>query len=457
MNKSPRSKKAFDIQPDERASLLVFIVIIAANAISLEGTYVIATSGFLKNLRVEQFPLLGLVDMAILLVVSGFYALLIDRVPRLKFVQGMLISLAFLHLTFRLLFAYDVPTWLTYPGLYLIAEQQYILFPLAFWVLANDRFSVAQAKRLFPLIATGGLVGQIIGSGLAGGSARFFESRDIHPSELLILNALLFLMAFVLLALTAKNVTLATRQGTSTFKIRDVLETGSDFVRNVPSFRLLAVSMVAVGFILAVIEYHFLFTSDQAFKDIADFQTFYGIYRMTLPLSTLVLQGLLAGRVLQQAGLKNTFPIMPATLFAAVGTMLVIPNVVGGAIGRFLARLARNSIDRPAHQTLQGLIPEERRGRVSTFMSSYLYVAGDFLGSGMLALIIFAASRGWLVSNYSFYVYLGITLFVTALAFYMTWKMRAVYDSSLLDWRLARRRRGGGASVSSKLDDLIGS
>ncbi|NJN44279.1 MAG: hypothetical protein HC806_05860 [Anaerolineae bacterium] len=203
MNKSQGSR-LFDVQPEERASLLIFLVIIAANAVSLEGTYVIATSGFLKNLTIEQFPLLGMADMVILLIVSGFYALLIDRIPRLKFIQGMLIVLAVLHLTFRLLFAYNAPTWLTYPGLYLIAEQQYILFPLAFWVFANDRFSVAQSKRLFPLIAAGGLVGQIIGSGLAGGSAKFFENRGIHPSELLILNAILFLFAFAILATNAK-------------------------------------------------------------------------------------------------------------------------------------------------------------------------------------------------------------------------------------------------------------
>lgn len=457
MNNPNRSAaKLFDVQPDEKISLVVFLIVIAANAISLEGSYVIATSGFLKTLKIEQFPLLGLLDMAVLLVVSGFYALLIDRIPRLKFIQGMLIGLAVFHLIFRLLFAYEAPTWLTYPGLYLIAEQQYILFPLAFWVFANDRFSVAQSKRLFPLIATGGLVGQMIGSGVAGGSAKLFESRGIHPSELLIFNAILFLLAFAVLSMNTGSVATTTRQSGGDFNIRDMLTTGFDFVRNVPSFRFLAFSMLAIGFALAIIEYHFLYTSDQAFKNVADFQTFYGIYRMTLPLSTLLLQGFLAGKILKQAGLKNTFPIMPVVLMVAIGTMMSIPNVVGGAIGRFLARLTRNSIDRPAHQTLQGLIPEERRGRVSTFMSSYLYVIGDFLGSGLLVFTIFAVSRGWLPASASFYIYLGVALVIVGLGFYAIWRMRAVYDQSLLDWRLARRKRGGGQSVISKLDDLIG-
>ncbi|NJN44280.1 MAG: hypothetical protein HC806_05865 [Anaerolineae bacterium] len=46
----------------------------------------------------------------------------------------------------------------------------------------------------------------------------------------------------------------------------------------------------------------------------ADFQTFYGIYRMILPITTLALQGFLSGRVLKRAGMKNIFLIMPAIL-----------------------------------------------------------------------------------------------------------------------------------------------
>ena len=101
--KPPTRKTVFDVQADEWAPFLIFLVIAAANSISLEGSYVIATSGFLKNLSVEQFPLLGMVDMATLLIVSGFYTMWIDRVSRLRFVQGLLIFLASSNFVFRFL------------------------------------------------------------------------------------------------------------------------------------------------------------------------------------------------------------------------------------------------------------------------------------------------------------------------------------------------------------------
>jgi hypothetical protein len=448
--------RLFNVQPRERASLVVFLVLTAANAISLEGAYIVATSGFLKRLRVEQFPILWLVDMAIILVISGLYTLIVDRVPRLKLVRSLVLCLVAIYLIFRLLFVYGVPDWLTYPGLYLLAEQQYTIFLLAFWALANDRFSVAQSKRLFPLIAGGGLVGQIIGSGLAGGSAKFFARRGIHPSELLTVNALLFLLAYAMLVLAARHVTVRARQETGHFRVREMLTTGFDFVRKVPSFRYLATAMLCMGFVLAIIEYHFLFTSDQAFTDAAGFQAFYGTYRMVLALGTLGVQGLLTGWLLKQAGLKNTFLILPATLLAAMGWMLAVPGIIGGATGRFLGRLVLVGVDRPTRQTLQGLIPEERRGRVSTFMNSYLYVVGSIFGSTVLGATILATAFGWLEESIATLVYLMLAIVVAVVAVRSAWRMRAVYDESLLDWRLARRRRRGSTLIGKKLDDLSG-
>jgi AAA family ATP:ADP antiporter len=167
-------------------------------------------------------------------------------------------------------------------------------------------------------------------------------------------------------------------------------------------------------------------------------------------------QGLLAGWLLNRAGLKNTFLILPATLGAALGWMLVMPGIIGGATGRFLGRSVLIGVDRPARQTLQGLIPEERRGRVSTFMNIYLYVVGSIFGSTMLGVIILATAFGWLESSTASAAYLVLAIVATVVAIRSAWRMRTVYDESLLNWRLARRRRRGSTLIIKKLDDLPG-
>lgn len=451
-----RLQQLFDIRRDELIPLIVFTILLAVNQIALEGSYILSTSGFLKQLQVEQFPLLWLADMVVILLVSGVYSLVVDRVARLKLVSGLLVGLTAVFILFRFLFVNGAPAWLTYPGLYLAAEQQYVVFPLAFWALANDRFTVAQSKRLFPLIATGGLIGQVIGGTLGAASASIFTQLGIDSWEILSINAGLMLIALLLLLLTARRVTEASRQDVSHVALRDTVETGLDFVRNVPSFRYLALSMLATGFVLVIIEYYFLFTADQTFAATSEFQTFYGIYRVALTLATLIFQGFITGRLLTRTGLKNTFLLGPGTMVAAVSAMLLVPGIVGGAIARFVGRLVLTATDRPACQTLWGLIPEERRGRVSTFMSSYLYVLGNMVGSTLLLIVIPLAAFADLRLGDTAMLYLLATLIVALFGFFFIWRMHEEYDQSLLNWRLARRRRRGNKKINKKLDNLMG-
>ncbi|MEM7115471.1 MAG: Npt1/Npt2 family nucleotide transporter [Chloroflexota bacterium] len=451
-----RLQQLFDIRRDEIIPLLVFTVLLAVNQIALEGSYILSTSGFLKQLQLEQFPLLWLADMVVILLVSGAYSLIVDRVARLKLVSGLLFILTAVFILFRFLFLNGAPDWLTYPGLYLAAEQQYVVFPLAFWALANDRFTVAQSKRLFPLIATGGLIGQVLGGALGAASATVFAQIGLEAWEILSINAVLLTFALALLLLTARRVTTESRQDSSHVALRDTVETGLDFVRNVPSFRYLALSMLATGFVLVIIEYYFLFTADQAFASTADFQTFYGIYRVALTLATLVFQGFITGRMLTRAGLKNSFLLGPGTMVTAVSAILLIPGIVGGAAARFLGRLFLTAADKPAAQTFWGLIPEERRGRVSTFMSSYLYVLGNMIGSTLLLIVIPLAAFAELRSGDTTVIYVLITLIVALFGFFAIWRMREEYDQSLLNWRLARRRRRGNKKINKKLDNLMG-
>jgi ATP:ADP antiporter, AAA family len=80
-----------------------------------------------------------------------------------------------------------------YGGLYLVAEQQWMLFPLFYWVLASDAMGVAQAKRLFPLFASWGLVGKLLGLGIAAAAPALLLRFGIDLGHLLLLNIVMYL------------------------------------------------------------------------------------------------------------------------------------------------------------------------------------------------------------------------------------------------------------------------
>jgi hypothetical protein len=319
-----------------------------------------------------------------------------------------------------------------------MADQQLVLFPLAFWALTNDTYSVAQTKRLFPLIAAGGVIGSILGNGLAAGSVSLFAPRGLGSYELLVANSLLMLVAYLVFSVASRNLKLSPRQDTTMPHVRDTIKEGWDFVANVEAFRYLALAMLGVGFAMTVIEFRFL---EVSFQEVTQFQTFYGLFRIGQTLLTLVVQGFLAGRLIERVGLRSVFLVLPAVCLSVISGVLALPGLVSIVVARLLGRVGMYAVDEPARKSLQGLIPIERRGRVSAFLDGYLYAVGTIVACLLMAGLMGAEALGWLHSQVTVRIYLGLGAVILIGAIVSAWRLRATYDTSMLNWRLARRQR----------------
>jgi MFS family permease len=230
---------------------------------------------------------------------------------------------------------------------------------------------------------------------------------------------------------------------------REAITEGWNFVKEVPSFRYLMTSMVAIAIVMTFLEYHFLATTDQEYAQMGNFQTFYSLIFLAQTLVAIVLQAVVTGRLINNFGLKNTFLVMPVTALVCVGWALGIPGLTSAAGAYLVGKLALNSVDDIARKTLQALVPEERRGRVSMFMDSYLFATGVIISAVIIGAILII--RPTLLPNYPPYViYLTIGGILSLIAIWWILKMRTVYESSLFNWRLKRRQRT--ANVIDKLE-----
>jgi MFS family permease len=238
--------------------------------------------------------------------------------------------------------------------------------------------------------------------------------------------------------------------------------------------------------------------SDTAFISQAAYQQFYSLYRLGVTIASFLVQSFLTSRLIERMNLKNTFFIFPAVVMVGVIGMVAMPGLGTAVLAMSLVKLVRETIDESARKAFQSLVPEERRGRVSTFMDSYLPALGTILaclltGAVVLAglwlspdvaiyvyvgvallgavLVIWVVLERWpvLVSiltallagtvallgvqvrpDQAFYFYLALVALSASLAIWSVVKMRAVYESSLLNWRLKRRQRG--SRVLDKLE-----
>jgi ATP/ADP translocase len=429
-----------NVRPEERKLVYSLVFILAITTLVLELSDVIATGGFVSKVGPKNIFWLWIVDMLISLATVGMYALVVDRTERVRLVKWLTLAFAILFLGLRFVFSLGAPDWLSYPLLYILTDQLYAVFPLAFWAMVNDLYTAAEGKRLFPIITMGTALGSILGNGLAALSGWILQRSGGDPASLLPLGSLILLFGLVILEVAFAKRTVNARQSREeTIDIKQTINVGADYIKNIPIFTYLAVSMLFSGVAFTVIEYHFLFSIDQAFtQDPLQFQSFYGIFKIILILSTMLVQAFISGRYLERLGLKNSFIVQPIALAIGSALAFVIPGIYGAAAARYVVRLVQQSWDEPARKSLENLIPDERRGRVSVVIDRYFYDISTILSSLVLGLLLF------FIANFSqtvVLIYLAVAVLVSIVAIWAGFRIRARYDESMLDWRLARARR----------------
>lgn len=436
------------LRPGELRLVFILGFLLFTNSLALDLSDVVAVSGFLSQVEVSNILIVWIVDMLLIALSSGLQTLIVDRFNRLRLIKAMLLIFAGLYLLLRLLFAFNIPGAINYSLLFLLVEQQWVFFPLVFWVLANDIFDLSAAKRLFPAISSWGYAGQVAGLGIAAISPALLARLNLGIHETLTFNVILYLFAYGALVwgLRGQKIRQARREKQT---VRETLTEGAGFVREVPAFRYLMIATLALGVVLTVVDFQFLSVTDSHFKTAPEgsFQVFYGLYRLGLTVVAIIIQTLVTPQLTKRFNLKDIFTFFPFVMLVS-SLLLWIPGVVAVSAARALFRTLRGSIDEPVQKMFLALVPEERRGRVSMFMDSYLFAGGALLGCILVGAVILL-NYGIGIPNHEA-IYLLFAVAASIVAIVMVFKMRSTYDQSMLNWRLKRRQRG--ASVIEKLE-----
>lgn len=432
-----------NIKPEERKQVFSLMAVLALSTLVLELSDVIATGGFVSKVGPDNIVYLWIVDMVITIVTAGIYALAVDRMDRMKLLKWLSLGFAAVFLIMRVLFLVNFPEWAAYPLLYILTDQFYAIFPLAFWAMVNDFYTSTEAKRLYPIIIMGATLGSIAGNGLAALSGWVLLRTGGDAPSLLIIGTILLLITMATLQFALPKRTANVRQARSdSVDVRQTLKVGWDYIKNVPIFTFLAVAMVLSGLAFTIIEYHFIFSVDQAVaQDPLQFQAFYGTFKIVLIVSILTVQAFVSGRFLEKVGLKNSFIFQPVALAAAGLLAALVPGVLGAAGAKYLVRLVQQAWDEPARKSLQNLIPDERRGRVAVMIDRYFYDISTIIGALVLALLLFLRNLSVISQGQIINVYLGLAIAAALVAVTAAFRLRAKYEQSLLDWRLSRSRR----------------
>ena len=447
-------------------NLILLLMVSAINFFAVASVDVTGVSGFVETAGIKNLPWISIAELLFGLVISAIYIRYADRIPSLrlmKFILGILVGAyaiaagLFLAAKYTSLldslaamFNLTDTNALLYPILYIMRSQQIVIFPIALWNLANHFYTMTDARRVFPLIASGEMIGGLIGyllfTGLFGTTALLTKDNAL---ELLVLCGLLFLFILIVIHFTMKepdddddNL----REGETIFQS---FKNGLDTIRGVPVFRYLAITIALVWVSLPILEYHF-YNGIHATSETqtGSFESFYSLYSIGLTLLPLFLQWRIVPALSKRIEMRNAFIVLPAVLVIGALLMNLNPGVAIAAIAVLTGFTIYSSWDSPMTNTLQYLVPEDRRARVGALLNNYAYAFGKILGCLMLGLVL---STPWSESA-TREIYLTVALVAALASVGAAILVRMTYDTSMLSWRIARRERS--ASVLDKLDGL---
>jgi len=443
-------QSTFKLQPNEVMLVVTFGFLIFGNSLARQVSNIVSVSGVLDVEGPNALLVVLIIDYIFIFIVGALQSLFVDRFNRVYMIALVSFGFALAFILLRTMFWMGAPEWLNYSAIYLVAEQQFVLFPLIFWVLANDVFTFAQTKRLFPLIASLSFIGKLAGIGLAAISPILFTALKLVGEDILLFNALIYIISSVLILTTLTKINLRdfTKKSES---LRETFSEGFEFVRDILSFRYLMIAILFLAVADTIIEFRFWVITESAFPDQLAYQNFYSLYRLMVTLVAFGIQSLVTSRLTNNIQIKNVLLIFPFVAFFASGSMLLLASILGVTVGgMYMVKLTRETVDDSSRKSFQALVPEERRGRVSTFMDSYLTAAGTILGAVLTGIIVLIGQ--WSGKDLS-RVYLAIAFSASIVAIWATLSMRSVYEKSLLNWRLKRRQRMTD-SIIKKLADL---
>jgi ATP/ADP translocase len=433
--------RLFHVQRSEFKLVLILGMVLFGNSFVLEVDEIIATSGFLSQVSVENILPIWTLSMGVIIISATLQAFIVDRFDHKSVLWWLCLAMTVIYVLLGVLFQSGSPGWVTYSLLFLLSDQQWLFFPLIFWVLANDLFRMAQSKRLFPLIISMGFLGQLSGIALSTTAPDLLSDLNLSSSGFLGINAVIFSLLSILIwcCIPLTNRSAAPTQAGLT-SVRKTLNEGWEFVRNIPSFRFMCIAYLGLAIAITVARFHFLALSNRELHTSSDLQTFYGIYRLLVVSLSIIMTGLVMSRLMKWLRLQDVFLITPAGVTVVIFSMLLVGGLVVGMSGMIVIWIFYNSVDQSARKALQALIPEERRGRVSLFTDSYIPATGVIIAAVAINAVVGLMPLADLLDAAPLYLSLGVI--AVLLSIWSVLKLRQVYDSSLLNWRMNRRRRG---------------
>ena len=393
--KDPRLilQTALGVRPEERSAVLLSSFLFT---LLMSGYYILRPLREEMGLAggVDNLPRLFLVTMGAMVLAAPLFGYLVRRFPRDVCVPVAYRFFALNILVFYLCLSLAGDSALVTMGrVFYVWVSVFNLFVVSlFWAFMAGGFGYGRSGRLFGIVAVGGTLGGIVGSGLTTLLVDLVGRHNLLLISLLFLEGAARLVPILARRFAAMGPPLAENPDASA--TADAAAGGG----------ILGGIRLAFGstYLAAVSAYLFLYSLTSTFLYFAQADivaanvatreartAIFAAMDFWTNLLTLGGQLLLTGRLLRRLGTGPVLALLP--LVTAVGFLVLgaSPTLAVLVVFRVVRSASNYALAKPARETLFTVVDRNVRYKAKSFIDTFVYRAGDALGAGV---------SGWLAA-----------------------------------------------------------
>jgi HEAT repeat protein len=334
---------------------------------------------FFRRFGVDNLPYMFMLLGAVNFTVSLTYAASLGKFDKRRFFVTLLLALAGVLLVERAALAFNVIAF--YPVLWITVNMISSMLGLLSWNVAGEVCDARQAKRLFSIFVSAGILGGVIGNFLTGPIAQVLGTEN----ALIVYAALLLGASLVARRVIRQHFKPIRRRGLPA-SFLDEVRAGYDYVRRSAMFKTMAVGSVLFSILYFSISFPFSQAVSAAFPTEAEVAGFLGVFSGLATAITFGVSLLLANRLYARIGVVNAVLLLPIAYLIGFSLFAASFSLVTAAMARLLQLITLNGIAGTAYSTFFNVVPADRRAQVLSFDSGVPEQIGVALSGVLLVL-----------------------------------------------------------------------
>lgn len=300
---------------------------------------------FLEVLGSDFLPYVWIATALTLGFIVSFYYRLIARFSRLQVVFSTVSIIIILLIVFRPLLIHPVPV--TALAFFIFVDILSVVLVEQFWSLTNSIYSEQEGKRWYGLIATGGLVG-----GVVGGQATDILIRQAGLKTI----DLLLVAAAILLGLAALTVLMQRaglyRQIGVTVKERDVEKGSWRAILSNRYLKLITLIVLLAQMVSPLVEYQFMSVIEATLSGRDERTAFLGQLFSLLGVVAIAVNVLIVPVVHRWLGVIAGLSAQPLAVLISSMFYMASPTLMTGSVLKIADRGLSYSINRASKELL---------------------------------------------------------------------------------------------------------